>query len=54
MEVAACILDEPSFKNVFFYVDGPEVRIMYPGHMLTDPEVGTKDKMFTEEDELLE
>mmetsp|Transcript_465 Transcript_465/g.1036 ORF Transcript_465/g.1036 Transcript_465/m.1036 type:complete len:406 (+) Transcript_465:114-1331(+) len=60
--MAKCVisLDEPSFKNVVSYVDGPEVRIMYPdasdvsGHMFNDPEVGTEDEMFTEEDELLD
>ena len=53
-------LDEKSFKHVVNYVDGPEVRVMYPdptdisGHDYVDPEAGTDDEMFTEEDELLD
>ena len=60
--MAKCVisLDETSFQNVVSYVDGPEVRIMYPdatdvsGHIYDDPEAGTEDEMFTEEDELLD
>jgi len=60
--MAKCVvsLDESSFKNVVSYVDGPEVRVMYPdesdisGHVYQDPEAGTEDEMFTEEDELLD
>lgn len=60
--MAKCVisLDESSFKNVVSYVDGPEVRVVYPdetdisGHIFDDPEAGTEDEMFTEEDELLD
>lgn len=60
--MAKCVinLDESSFANVVSYVDGPEVRVMYPsesdisGHVFQDPEAGTEDEMFTEEDELLD
>jgi len=60
--MAKCVisLDESSFPNVVSYVDGPEVRVMYPdesdvsGHVYQDPEAGTEDEMFTEEDELLD
>lgn len=60
--MAKCVisLDEKSLSNVVSYVDGPEVRIVYPdesdvsGHVWDDPEAGTEDEMFTEEDELLD
>mmetsp|Transcript_13639 Transcript_13639/g.29559 ORF Transcript_13639/g.29559 Transcript_13639/m.29559 type:complete len:423 (+) Transcript_13639:87-1355(+) len=60
--MAKCVisLDEESFKNAVAYVDGPEVRVEYPdetdisGHIYEDPEAGTEDEMFTEEDELLD
>ena len=61
--MAKCVisLDESTLNNnVVSYVDGPEVRIMYPdstdisGHVFDDPEAGTEDEMFTEEDELLD
>ena len=61
--MAKCVvsLDEQTLNdNVVSYVDGPEVRIMYPdesdisGHMFDDPDVGTEDEIFTEEDEILD
>jgi len=60
--MAKCVisLDEKTFPNVVSYVDGPEVRIRYPdstdvsGHVWDDPEAGTEDEMFAEEDELLD
>lgn len=60
--MAKCVisLDESTFANVVPYVDGPEVRVVYPdetdvsGHVWEDPEAGTEDEMFTEEDELLD
>lgn len=60
--MAKCVisLDEKSFPNVVSYVDGPEVRIAYPdstdvsGHVWDDPEAGTEDEMFAEEDEILD
>ncbi|KAL7545877.1 hypothetical protein ACHAWF_009233 [Thalassiosira exigua] len=60
--MAKCVisLDEKSLSNVVSYVDGPEVRIVYPdesdvsGHVWKDPEAGTEEEMFTEEDELLD
>ena len=61
--MAKCVisLDEQTLNNnVVSYVDGPEVQIMYPdesdisGHIFQDPEAGTEDEMFTEEDEILD
>lgn len=61
--MAKCVvsLDEQTLNNnVVSYVDGPEVQIMYPtesdisGHVYQDPEAGTEDEMFTEEDEILD
>ena len=61
--MAKCVisLDEQTLNNnVVSYVDGPEVQIMYPdesdisGHIYQDPEAGTEDEMFTEEDEILD
>jgi ribosome maturation factor RimP len=60
--MAKCVisLDESTFKNVVSYVDGQEVRVDYPdtsdiiGHVWEDPEAGTEEEMFTEEDELLD
>ena len=61
--MAKCVvsLDEQTLNNnVVSYVDGPEVQIMYPdesdisGHVFQDPEAGTEDEMFTEEDEILD
>lgn len=61
--MAKCVisLDTKSLNtNVVPYVDGPEVRIVYPdssdisGHVYIDPEAGSDDEMFTEEDELLD
>ncbi len=60
--MAKCVisLDAKSFNNVVPYIDGPEVRVVYPdssdisGHVFIDPEAGTDDEMFTEEDELLD
>ncbi|KAL9182681.1 hypothetical protein ACHAXT_013333 [Thalassiosira profunda] len=60
--MAKCVvsLDEQSLSNVVSYVDGPEVRIQYPdttdvsGHVWEDPDAGTDDELFTEEDELLD
>ncbi|EED88125.1 predicted protein [Thalassiosira pseudonana CCMP1335] len=53
-------LDESSLNNVVSYVDGPEVRIVYPdkddvsGHIFHDPDAGTENEYYTEEDELLD
>lgn len=60
--MAKCVisLDAKSFSNVIPYIDGPEVRIVYPdstdisGHVFIDPEAGSDEEMFTEEDELLD
>ena len=61
--MAKCVvsLDEQTLNNnVVSYVDGPEVQIMYPdesdisGHVYQDPEAGSEDEMFTEEDEILD
>lgn len=60
--MAKCVisLDSKSFANVIPYIDGPEVRIVYPdstdisGHVFVDPEAGSDEEMFTEEDELLD
>lgn len=61
--MAKCVisLDEQTLNNnVVSYVDGPEVQIMYPdesdisGHIYQDPEAGTEDEIFTEEDEILD
>jgi ribosome maturation factor RimP len=63
--MAKCVisLDEKSLRNVVGYVDGPEVRIVYPddtdvtGH-IWDPSATNGDddmeEMYTEEDEILD
>jgi len=60
--MAKCVIsiDQSSLDHVVPYVQGPPVRIEYPeatdftGHVFEDPESGTEDEMFTEEDELLD
>lgn len=60
--MAKCVisLDESTLKDVVTYVDGPEVRVAYPdssdisGHVYDDPDAGTEDELFTEEDEILD
>ncbi|KAL3794368.1 hypothetical protein ACHAWO_007343 [Cyclotella atomus] len=51
---------DPDFSNVVSYVSGPPVKIVYPdetdvtGHIWEDPDAGTDDELFTEEDEFLD
>ncbi|EJK68786.1 hypothetical protein THAOC_10006 [Thalassiosira oceanica] len=60
--MAKCVIsiDQASLVDVVPYVHGPPVQIEYPeatdftGHVFEDPESGTEDEMFTEEDELLD
>ena len=60
--MAKCVIsiNEQSLANVVSYIEGPEVRVSYPdaediaGHMFDDPDVGTDDELFTEEDEILD
>ena len=50
---------DPDFSNVVSYTSGPPVKIVYPsqedidGHVWEDPDAGTDDELFTEEDEFL-
>ncbi|KAL7456788.1 hypothetical protein ACHAWC_008261 [Mediolabrus comicus] len=60
--MAKCVIsiNEQSLSDVVSYTDGPEVRVVYPekedisGHVFEDPDVGTDNEYFTEEDELLD
>jgi ribosome maturation factor RimP len=51
---------DPDFSNVVSYVSGPPVKIVYPdetdvtGHIWEDPDAGTDNELFTEEDEFLD
>jgi ribosome maturation factor RimP len=51
---------DPDFTNVVSYVSGPPVKIVYPdatdvtGHIWEDPDAGTENELFTEEDEFLD
>mmetsp|Transcript_31565 Transcript_31565/g.66834 ORF Transcript_31565/g.66834 Transcript_31565/m.66834 type:complete len:455 (-) Transcript_31565:206-1570(-) len=60
--MAKCVisLDAGTLDNVVSYVDGPEVKIVYPtstdisGHVYDDPTAGTEEEIYSEEDELLD
>ena len=60
--MAKCVIsiNEQSLSDVVSYTEGPEVRVVYPetediaGHMFDDPDVGTDNELFTEEDEILD
>lgn len=51
---------DPDFTKVVSYVKGPPVKIVYPdstditGHIWEDPDAGTDNELFTEEDEFLD
>ncbi len=60
--MAKCVIsiNEQSLADVVSYTEGPEVRVAYPetediaGHMFDDPDEGTDNELFTEEDEILD
>ena len=60
--MAKCVIsiNESSLSDVISYTEGPQVRVVYPekedisGHIFDDPDVGTDNEYFTEEDELLD
>jgi len=60
--MAKCVIsiNEQSLSDVVSYTEGPEVRVVYPetediaGHTFDDPDVGTDNELFTEEDEILD
>lgn len=60
--MAKCVvsINEQSLSDVVSYTEGPEVRVAYPdtedvaGHIFHDPDEGTDNELFTEEDEILE
>ncbi len=60
--MAKCVvsINEQSLADVVSYTEGPEVRVAYPdtedvaGHIFHDPDEGTDNELFTEEDEILE
>ncbi|KAK1740970.1 hypothetical protein QTG54_008222 [Skeletonema marinoi] len=60
MAKCAISINEQSLSDVVSYTEGPEVRVVYPetediaGHMFDDPDVGTDNELFTEEDEILD
>ncbi len=60
--MAKCVIsiNEQSLSDVVSYTEGPEVRVVYPdtedivGHVFDDPDEGTDNELFTEEDEILD